>query len=222
MDAQAVSRDGGRCFHGLWVSASPAVARRAAPRRRRALGRSSGAAAADSTAPSQGFPWVARADARVLVLGSMPGQASLAAAAYYAHPRNVFWEIMGVLFDAGRELDYAVRLDRLTGAGVALWDVAHRCRRPGSLDAAIVRDSVEPNDFAALFRACPQLHTVGFNGGTARELYRRRVLPLDPAVGRPLVYHLLPSTSPAHAALDFSAKLARWRVLAAAATTARR
>lgn len=204
------------------MSTPTAVARRAPLRRRCAVGHGSGAAAAGSTAPSQGFPWVTRADARVLVLGSMPGQASLAATEYYAHPRNVFWEIMGVLFGAGRELDYRARLARLTAAGVALWDVAHRCRRPGSLDAAIVRASVEPNDFAALFRACPQLHTVCFNGGTARELYRRRVLPLDPAAGRPLAYHLLPSTSPAHAALDFTAKLARWRVLAAAAATARR
>lgn len=204
------------------MSTPPAVARRVVPLRRRAAGHGSRGTEPGDLAPSQGFPWVARADARVLVLGSMPGQASLAATAYYAHPRNVFWEIMGVLFGAGRELDYDTRLARLAGAGVALWDVAHRCRRPGSLDAAIVRDSVEPNDFAALFRACPQLHTVCFNGGTAQELYRRRVLPLDPAAGRPLAYHLLPSTSPAHAALDFAAKLARWRVLAEAAATARR
>jgi len=204
------------------VSAPPAVARRVVPLRRRAIGHGSRGTEPGNLEPSQGFPWVARTDARVLVLGSMPGRASLAASEYYAHPRNLFWEIMDVLFGAGRELDYAVRLDRLTGARVALWDVAHRCRRPGSLDAAIVRDSVEPNDFAALFRACPQLHTVCFNGGTARELYRRRVLPHPPAADRPLAYHLLPSTSPAHAALDFSAKLARWRVLAEAAATARR
>ena len=164
----------------------------------------------DGVAKSEGFPWVAETTARVLVLGSMPGQASLDATEYYAHPRNVFWEIMGVLVGAGREFDYAVRLKHLGVAGIALWDVAHRCHRPGSLDAAIERDSVEPNDFAVLFRTCPQLHTVCFNGGTARDLYRRLVLPTDPAQGRPLTYHQLPSTSPAHAALDFVAKLECW------------
>ena len=167
----------------------------------------------NGVAKSEGFPWVASATARVLVLGSMPGQASLAATEYYAHPRNVFWEIMGVLVGAGREFDYAARLKRLGAAGIALWDVAHRCHRPGSLDAAIERDSVEPNDFAALFRACPQLHTICFNGGTARDLYRRLVLPGDPAQGRSLTYHQLPSTSPAHAALDFAAKLECWRTV---------
>jgi hypoxanthine-DNA glycosylase len=167
----------------------------------------------DGVAKSEGFPWVAQATARVLVLGSMPGRASLDATEYYAHPRNAFWEIMGTLFGAGRELDYATRLQRLGAVGIALWDVAHRCHRQGSLDAAIERDSVEPNDFAALFRACPQLHTVCFNGGTARDLYRRLVLPADPAQGRPLTYHQLPSTSPAHAAPDFAAKLERWRTV---------
>ncbi len=160
---------------------------------------------------SEGFPWVADARARVLVLGSMPGVASLEAAEYYAHPRNAFWEVMGALFAAGRDLAYVARLARLRAAGIALWDVVHRCHRPGSLDAAIDRDSVEPNDFAALFAACPHLHSVFFNGGTAQVLYRHLVLPTDPAPGRRLAYLRLPSTSPAYAALDFSAKLARWR-----------
>jgi len=146
----------------------------------------------------------------------MPGQASLVATEYYAHPRNVFWEIMWALFGVGRKIDYVERLRGLSDAGIALWDVVHRCHRPGSLDAAIDRTSVEPNDFAALFRAAPQLHTVCFNGGTARDLYRRLVLPTDPAEGRVLAYHQLPSTSPAHAALDFSTKLIRWRVVQAA------
>lgn len=167
-------------------------------------------------AKDEGFAWVADSGCRVLVLGSMPGRASLAATEYYAHPRNVFWEIMGVLFGAGRELDYSARLARLRARGVALWDVAHRCRRPGSLDAAIERDSVEPNDFAALFSACPALDRVFFNGATAEALYRRLVRSQNPEGGRRVSFHRLPSTSPAHAALGFEAKLARWREVRAA------
>jgi hypoxanthine-DNA glycosylase len=167
-------------------------------------------------AKDEGFPWVADSGCRVLVLGSMPGRASLAATQYYAHPRNVFWEIMGALFGAGRELDYPARLARLRASGVALWDVAHRCRRPGSLDAAIERDSVEPNDFTALFSACPALGRVFFNGATAETLYRRLVRPQKPEGGRSVGYHRLPSTSPAYAALGFEAKLAQWRELRAA------
>lgn len=161
----------------------------------------------------EGFPCVADPGARVLVLGSMPGQASLTAAQYYAHPRNTFWEIMAALFDAGRDLAYEVRLGRLRSHGVALWDVAHRCHRPGSLDSAIDRASVEPNDFATLFSACPRLRWVFFNGATAEALYRRLVLPGLPEPGRSMTCQRLPSTSPAHAALDFEAKLKRWRVV---------
>ena len=98
-----------------------------------------------------GFDCVARADARILILGSMPGQASLQQSQYYAHPRNSFWYIMGELFAAGPELDYAQRLQVLLEQRVALWDVVHRCQRKGSLDADIEQQSVEANDFLTLF-----------------------------------------------------------------------
>nr|HRM71210.1 DNA-deoxyinosine glycosylase [Thauera phenylacetica] len=116
-----------------------------------------------------------RADARVLVLGSMPGTASLAAAQYYAHPRNAFWPIMGALFGAGPELPYAQRLERLASAGVALWDVIGRCERAGSLDSAIAPASIEANDFAGLFAACPGIDHVFFNGAAAEAAFRRHV-----------------------------------------------
>jgi hypoxanthine-DNA glycosylase len=166
--------------------------------------------------PLQGFPWVADSAARVLVLGSMPGIASLTAERYYAHPRNLFWDVMGELFGAGRELPYARRLVRLREVGVALWDVVHRCRRQGSLDTAIDRGSVEANDFAALYDACPQIRAVFFNGTAARDLYRRHVLPRAPQGRREIDYTALPSTSPAHAALGREAKVARWRCVSAA------
>lgn len=173
------------------------------------------ARAAASAPRVASFAPVFAADARVLVLGSMPGAASLAAGQYYAHARNAFWPIMGVLFAAGAELPYAERLLRLRAAGVALWDVIATCARPGSLDSAIVADSIEVNDFAMLFAACPQLRQVFFNGSAAEAAFRRHV----PAQLRPATLQLtrLASTSPAHAARSFAAKLAAWQVVRSAA-----
>ena len=116
---------------------------------------------------SHGFPPVAAPGARVLILGSMPGQASLRAAEYYAHERNAFWRIMGDLLGAGLDLPYAQRLEKLTAAGVALWDVIAACERAGSLDADIVGHSVVPNDFAAFFAAHRSIARVFFNGAAA-------------------------------------------------------
>ena len=120
------------------------------------------------------FPPIASPDARILILGSMPGQASLAAGQYYAHPRNAFWPIMGALFGAGPELPYAQRLERLASAGIALRDVIGRCERAGSLDSAIAPASIEANDFAGLFAACPGIDHVFFNGTAAATLFRRQ------------------------------------------------
>jgi len=158
----------------------------------------------------QGFACVARRrDARALILGSMPGQASLDQDQYYAHPRNAFWYIMGRLFDAGPDKPYSQRLQTLQQHGIALWDVVHRCARKGSLDADIKHDSVEPNDLRGLFEQCPNIRHVFFNGRKAAELYRRMVEPtLKP--GGQIQYQILPSTSPAHASLDREAKLRQW------------
>lgn len=168
------------------------------------------------TAPAwcAGFAPLSGAGARVLILGSMPGAASLAAGAYYAHPRNAFWPIMGALFDAGPALPYAERVARLMAARIAVWDVLAACERPGSLDADIVRESVQVNDFATLFAAQPGLTHVFFNGGAAERLFARHVVarPRDPGCA----FVRLPSTSPAHAGLDRAAKLAAWSAVAQA------
>ena len=167
-----------------------------------------------SQSRSQGFPPVARSDARVLVLGSLPGVRSIEAQQYYAQPRNAFWPIMDVLADAGPELDYAARLAALKRAGIALWDVAAGAVRPGSLDAAIVPASVEANDFAGFFARYRQIRAVFFNGAKAAELYRRLVVTTLEAQSAALPMRRLPSTSPAHAAMPFAAKLEAWRVVA--------
>ena len=161
----------------------------------------------------RGFPPLASASAKRLILGSMPSVASLEAAQYYAFPRNAFWHIMGDLFGAGPELDYLQRVERLTAAGVALWDVIATCRRPGSLDSAIESEGLRSNDFQAFFHQHPGIAHVYFNGQKASSLFRKRVLPgLDANV----VLHTLPSTSPANAGLNYAAKLEAWSVVKSA------
>jgi TDG/mug DNA glycosylase family protein len=159
---------------------------------------------------AKGFPPIADARARVLILGSLPGQVSLQQQQYYAHPHNAFWKIMGRLFGAGPELPYAERAQRLMQNGVALWDVCAAAQRPGSLDAAIVHASVVQNDFAAFIESHPDIDLICFNGGKAADLYRRLVLPGFPTTLRVIRTETLPSTSPAHAAMTYADKLARW------------
>ena len=162
---------------------------------------------------ARGFPPIATADARLLILGSLPGQASLAAHQYYAQPQNAFWRIMGALFDAGLDIPYAERVDRLRSNRIALWDVCKSAARPGSLDSAIDLATVVPNDFAGFLRMHPRIEWVCTNGATAHRLYRRLVQPGLPLHARALPLHLLPSTSPAHASLRLEPKLQRWRLL---------
>lgn len=157
----------------------------------------------------QGLPPVVAKDARVLILGSMPGTASLQAGQYYAHRQNRFWPIMGALVGADPALPYAQRLARLGVAGIALWDVLARCEREGSLDAAIRDDTAIANDFAGFFSRHRTIDAVLFNGAKAESCFRRFVAPQLP--GLTLDYRRLPSTSPANAATAATAKLAAWR-----------
>lgn len=151
------------------------------------------------------FPFSADCRARILILGSMPGAESLRQQQYYAHPRNLFWEFMNELFGAGRELPYEERLSVLRDNGVALWDVAHTCRREGSLDANMTE--VEANDFQSLFALAPNIHSIFFNGQKAAKLFKKLVFPnLD----KKTALVSLPSTSPANASISKTEKIKAW------------
>ena len=158
-----------------------------------------------------GFPPIARPDARVLVLGSMPSVVSLAKRQYYGHPQNAFWPIMGRLFGAGLHLPYEERTDILCGYRIAVWDSLRACQREGSLDSAIRAEVA--NDFVAFFAEHPDIRTVFFNGQKSEAVFRRRVLPgIEELAGR-FEFLRLPSTSPAHAGRTFEEKLAAWRAV---------
>lgn len=159
---------------------------------------------------SQSFAPVACRDARILILGSMPGVASLEATQYYAFPRNAFWKIMGDLFAAGPELEYQERLATLIRNRIALWDVVAACQRPGSLDSAISETGLATNDFATFLARHPGIGHIYFNGQKAADLFRKKVLP---ALGGQYQYQTLPSTSPANAAKSYAEKLQAWSVI---------
>lgn len=163
----------------------------------------------------ESFSFSADERARVLILGSMPGVESLRQQQYYAHPRNLFWTLMGELFGAERERPYEERLSILREHGIALWDSAHTCRRPGSLDSNIT--DVEANDFETLFQLAPGIHSLFFNGQKAAELFRKRVDP-NLIAGRSLI--TLPSTSPANAAISAAQKREAWGQVKQAAASA--
>jgi TDG/mug DNA glycosylase family protein len=157
----------------------------------------------------QSFAPVANRHAEVLILGSMPGEASLRACRYYAHPQNAFWPIMAEVVGFDPALPYARRLAALKAAKIALWDVLHTCEREGSLDTRIRRADEVANDFAEFYRAHPRIGRVLFNGSRAAECYRRHVL--RNGIATALVYEKLPSTSPANASWSRARKTAAWR-----------
>ena len=165
-----------------------------------------------TTAPlCTSFPPILPRRPLLLVLGSMPGARSLAEQRYYAHPQNLFWRAMAAICDLDPAQPYARRVATLRASGIAVWDVLKYCERPGSLDGAIVRESEVPNEIAGLLRERASLRAVAFNGGKARDAFRRHVLPdLADDVRDRVAFEAMPSTSPAYAALDASRKLADW------------
>lgn len=144
---------------------------------------------------------------RILILGSMPGKASLEANQYYAHPHNQFWKMMGVLVDAMPDLAYEKRLEKLKDARIALWDVLQSCHRKTSLDSDIQNEL--PSDFVEFFSRYPTIDYIFFNGRKAYESFRRYVIPALPTGQRQMF--ILPSTSPAHAGMRFEDKLKIWQ-----------
>ncbi len=178
-----------------------------ARRRPRTAAPAAALAAAPAAPRKHGLAPVLARDARVLILGSFPGEASLAARQYYAHPRNHFWPILGaVLGEPLAELAYRARLARIKAHRVGLWDTIVACERRGSLDGAI--RNAERGDVDRVRRAAPTLALVCFNGQTAA-----RAEPVWRAAG--YATRVLPSTSPAYTR-PLDEKLAAWRSLAAA------
>jgi hypoxanthine-DNA glycosylase len=151
----------------------------------------------------QGLPPVIAANTRLVVLGSFPGAASLAARQYYHHPRNQFWPILAAIWGVElRALAYESSITYMKSRGLGLWDVYAACRREGSLDSAI-RDA-QPNDLASLQRTAPRLRAFAHNGGESA-----RAMTASAALGAAVVK--LPSSSPANASWSFERKLAAWR-----------
>ncbi|OPX64013.1 MULTISPECIES: DNA-deoxyinosine glycosylase [unclassified Methanoregula] len=157
---------------------------------------------------SRGLPPVTGPDPRVLVLGSFPSVLSLSHGEYYGNPRNRFWAVIEDLFGISALLPYTERCQYLTGAGIALWDVIASCSRPGSADSRI-RDAV-PSDIAGFIRAHPTVRLIVLNGSAAGRFYHRA----GEVPGIPFV--ILPSTSPANAAVSYKKKVRAWGVVKAA------
>jgi double-stranded uracil-DNA glycosylase len=158
------------------------------------------------------FPPIASTTARVLILGTMPGKASLRERQYYAHPQNGFWKIIGRILGFDPASPYDARVAAVQSAGIAIWDVLKSCIRASSMDSAIQASSVVPNDFATFLAEHSQIQRICFNGATAEALYLKYVRPRLP--DHPdLQYLRLPSTSPANASLALPAKVRAWQAI---------
>ena len=159
------------------------------------------------------FPPLEDASAQRLILGTMPGKASLAAQQYYAHPRNGFWGIITSLLELPPTLSYEARCAALVDRRIAVWDVLKACVRSSSLDSDIEEASIEPNDFKVFLATHPQIRQIYFNGAKAEALWKRHVRPQLPARYASIATLRLPSTSPANASIPLTEKLKQWRVI---------
>ena len=149
---------------------------------------------------------------RVIILGSMPGVASLEAVEYYAHPRNAFWRIMHELFGIDHRAAYAERIRELSRNPVILWDTLAACYRPGSLDSNIDIGTARANDFPSLLKRHRKIRAILFNGATSEKYFRQLALPGLPGAAD-IELMRMPSTSPANAGMSFEQKLTAWRRL---------
>lgn len=156
------------------------------------------------------FPPIVGGFPKVLILGSIPGEASLKRQQYYGHRRNAFWPIMMTLLRLPPDSSYAERTEALIAHGIALWDVIAECERKGSLDTAIQSPSIRTNDIAGLFARFPSIAVIAFNGGTAEREYRKRIACHLSPEHRSRPTKRLPSTSPAYAGMSIADKTAVW------------
>lgn len=178
---------------------------------------------------AESFPPIMGSRVHTLILGTVPGQASLKTAQYYAHPRNAFWPIMLAItsnqepsYDSPKSVDYTHRCQQLCDHGYAIWDVLASCTRPGSLDSKIVKETERPNNIATLVLAHPELTRIIFNGKTAETLFKRHIANALPRSVQTLGSKTdenptdairlicLPSTSPAMASLTLAIKHQVW------------
>jgi double-stranded uracil-DNA glycosylase len=155
------------------------------------------------------FAPIAHEQAEILILGSMPGQASLAAGQYYAHKQNAFWRIMAELLSFDPGMPYVDKVQVLRSARIALWDVLHSCKRTGSLDSMIEAETQISNDFVTFFRRHRYVTHIYFNGSKAETCFKQLVAPKIRSDR--FCYYRLPSTSPANASISFECKLEAWR-----------
>lgn len=156
-----------------------------------------------------GFPPVLGSNPKVLILGTMPSVKSLTEQQYYGHPRNAFWWIMAQICGFSPLLPYDARLVEAKSAGIAIWDVAYSCHRPGSLDSNIDQSTLKANDIKSLLEMNPSLGLIVFNGQAAAKLFKK-------FIGEPSFsgdFFCFPSTSPANAGMKKEDKLEKWSVL---------
>lgn len=157
---------------------------------------------------SVGFPPIIGDHPNILILGSLPGIASLTQHQYYAHKQNAFWRMLEALFQIPANAEYVTRCELVKTAKLAIWDVCHSAYRSGSLDSAITHNTVIANDINGLLAQHPSIKLIAFNGNAAASLFKKHS-----QLAHPVSTVILPSTSPANASIPYANKLERWSVL---------
>lgn len=150
------------------------------------------------------FPPLIDAETKILILGTMPGDESLRQSQYYAHPRNRFWKMIATITENDFPETYEEKKVLLQQHHIGVWDVIHSAERKGSLDTAILNET--PNELSQLLTAFPSIKTICFNGKKAEALYKKHFQLLPH-----IIYHSLPSTSPANAAFSFDMICHKWK-----------
>jgi hypoxanthine-DNA glycosylase len=161
----------------------------------------------------EGLAPIARRDARILLLGSIPGVQSLVEQRYYAHPANAFWHLVSQVTRCELPSTQLARRRLLIDNRIALWDVVYRCRRAGSLDSAIDAESVAVNDIEEFLRHHRSVRALFFNGGAAASLFERHSRKRIESARPELAFHRLPSSSPANASWSRARKIEAWTLI---------